>query len=109
MPTNNRLVHVKAGESRLIAVSPGVKPSGALASGQTIVSVVWTAESPVTMVSGTDEIVQTTQAADTARARFSFASAVDGVRYTITATMTTANPTEVIIEERIAQVIPQAT
>lgn len=109
MPTNNRLVTVKKGEKRLLAISPGVKPSGALASGQTITSVVWTPEPPVTMVSGSDAIVQTQQPADTAQARFDFTDAVEGTRYTISAKMTTTNPVEEIIEERIAHVIPQAT
>ncbi len=105
MTTDNRLVSVYVGEKRLLEVSPGVRPSGALRSGQTITTVVWTPESPVTMVGGSDEIVQTQQASDTARARFDFTSAVAGERYTITAKMTTTNPIEEIVEHRIAQIL----
>lgn len=109
MATTNRLVEVYAGEKRLIEISPGIRPSGALRSGQTIASVTWASESPVALVGGSSEIVQTQEPSDTARARFDFAGATVGERYTITATMTTTNPVEEIIEYRVAQILTPPT
>lgn len=90
------------GEQRLITISPGIAPTGALRTGQTISSVTWTVETPLTVASGSEEIITTVQASDTCRARIVMGSTPG--RYSVTAAMTTSTPTETIVETVICVV-----
>ena len=100
--TTNREFKFYVGESRFITITPGVAPTGALRSGQTITSVTWTVESPLTVAAGSEEIITTVQASDTCRARIIMGSTPG--RYSVTAAMTTSTPTETIVETVICVV-----
>lgn len=90
------------GESRLVTITPGIAPTGALRSGQTISSVTWTVESPLTVSPGSEEIITTVQASDTCRAKIVMGSTPG--RYSVTAAMTTSSPAETIVETVICVV-----
>lgn len=59
--------------------------------GVQIASVVFAPESPVTEVGGSSTIYTRNTTSDSVKARFDFTSAVPGTRYSITATVTTAD------------------
>lgn len=63
--------------------------------GATISSVVFAPESPVTMVGGSSTIYMRNAPNDSVKARFDFASAADGGRYSVTATATTSEGEEI--------------
>lgn len=100
--TTQREFRFYVGEERYITITPGIAPTGALRSGQSIISVVWTPESPLTVAGGSEEIITTTQASDTCRARVVMGSTPG--RYNVTAAMTTSTPTETIVETVICVV-----
>lgn len=100
--TTSRVLPFFVGEHRLVSLTPGVTPTGALRSGQTIASVIWTVEAPLSVDAGTDEIFTTVQSNDSCRVKVSMGTTPG--RYNVTAAMTTANPEEVIIETVICSV-----
>ena len=95
MSSNVRNFYI--GEKRWVRISIPDQLEGAQIS-----SVVWTVESPVTLVGGSSSIYTRTTTNDSVRARFDLASAVANTRYTVTATMTT-NEGEEIKESVIIQ------
>lgn len=78
------------GEKRWVKISITDQLEGAQIS-----SVAWTVESPVTLVALSSTIYTRSTTNDSVKARFDFASAVAGTRYSVTATMTTSEGEEI--------------
>ena len=72
-----------------------------IASGQTIVSVTWTTESPVALVVGSSGI-----SGDEISASFDTTGCVEGQSYGVVGIATLANPTEVWPEYFYLQILP---
>ena len=86
------------GEKPLVALSPDIQGQGGLLrAGQSIASVVWNPEAPMTIVGGTSAIVTTTESNDTTQVQIDLSDSgvTDGQRMTLEAVWTFQNPSEV--------------
>ena len=66
-----------------------------LEDGAQISSVVWSPESPLTLIGGSSTIYTRSKTNDSVKARFDLLNAIAGTRYTITATITTSEGEEI--------------
>ena len=87
--SNRREFYV--GEKRWVKISVTDQLEGVQIS-----SVSWAAESPVALIGGSSAIYTYATTNDSVRARFDFAGTTAGTRYTVTATITTADGEEII-------------